>query len=50
MYIYFWSCSLVPHEASLSSDKHLKLNIPNELTEPHTLGAAMAAGEPGSVK
>lgn len=34
----------------MSSDKHLKPNIPNELSEPGVLDVPRAAGEPGSFK
>lgn len=33
----------------MSSGKHLKLNIPNERTEPQVLDVPMVAGEPGSL-
>lgn len=43
-------CSSLSFLFLLSSDKHLKLNIPNELTEPQVTDIPLVAGEPGSFK
>lgn len=49
-YFVMFFCSLLSFLFFMSSDKHLKPNIPNELSEPGVLDVPRAAGEPGSFK
>lgn len=49
-FLVMFFCSSQSFLFFMSSDKHLKLNIPNELTEPQVLDVPMVAGEPGSFK